>query len=104
MKPPPILTSRTTAPLSLPIEIILSDDNITPEGLEIVKEWQSGITPIVVSARLDADGIAATRNSEDLVGKTITKKDELSGEWRGCSIELQDRGFGGKLITKQKRM
>jgi hypothetical protein len=34
---------RTTAPLSLPIEIILSDDNITPEGLEIVKEWQSGI-------------------------------------------------------------
>ena len=102
MKPPPILTSRTAGPLQFPTEIVLSATNdITPEGLEIIKQWQSGKTPIVVSARLDADGVAATRNAEDLVGKAIATKDE-TGEWKGCQIELTDRGVGGKLVTKKR--
>ena len=102
MKPPPILTSRTAGPFTFPTEIILSAKNdITPEGLEIINQWQSGKKPIVVSARLDADGVAATRNAEDLVGKAIASKGE-TGEWTGCRIELTDRGVGGKLVTKKR--
>lgn len=102
MKPPPILTSRTPSPYTFPLAITLSAANdITAEGLEIQQQWQSGKASIVVSARLDADGIAATRNAEDLVGKSITSKNE-NGEWVGCQIELSDRGFGGKMITKKK--
>lgn len=102
MKPPPILTSRAAGPFSFPTEILLSAKNdITPEGVEIINQWQSGKKPIVVSARLDADGVAATRNAEDLVGKAIASKD-ASGEWKGCQIELTDRGVGGKLVTKKR--
>lgn len=102
MKPPPILTSRTPSPYTFPLAITLSATNdITAEGLEIQQQWQSGKASIVVSARLDADGIAATRNAEDLVGKSIASKNE-NGEWLGCQIELSDRGFGGKMITKKK--
>jgi hypothetical protein len=102
VKPPPILTSRTAGPFSLPVEIILSGENdITPEGQLIAKQWQSGKRPIVVSARLDADGVAATRNAEDLVGKSIATKDD-GGVWKGCEIELTDRGVGGKFITKKR--
>jgi hypothetical protein len=102
MKPPPILTSRTPSPYTFPLAITLSAANdITAEGLEIQQQWQSGKASIVVSARLDADGIAATRNAEDLVGKSIASKNE-NGEWVGCQIELTDRGFGGKMITKKK--
>lgn len=102
MKPPPILTSRTPSPYTFPLAITLSAANdVTAEGLEIQQQWQSGKAPIVISARLDADGIAATRNAEDLVGKSIASKNEV-GEWVGCQIELSDRGFGGKMITKKK--
>ena len=102
MKPPPILTSRAAGPFAFPTEILLSAKNdITPEGVEIINQWQSGKKPIVVSARLDADGVAATRNAEDLVGKAIASKDS-SGAWKGCEIQLTDRGVGGKLVTKKR--
>lgn len=103
VKPPPILTSRTAGPFSFPGKIILSGENdMTPEGQLIAKQWQSGKKPIVVSARLDADGVAATRNAEDLVGKSIaTRNDE--GVWKDCQIELSDRGVGGKFITKKRQ-
>jgi hypothetical protein len=74
--------------------------NVKPPQL-IAKQWQSGKRPIVVSARLDADGVAATRNAEDLVGKSIATKDD-GGVWKGCEIELTDRGVGGKFITKKR--
>lgn len=102
VKPPPILSSRTAGPFTFPVEIALSAANdMTPEGLEIAKQWQSGAKPIVISARLDTDGVAATRNAEDLVGKSISSKNG-AGEWKGCQIELTDRGFGGKMITKKR--
>lgn len=102
VKPPPILTSRTAGPFSFPVEIVLSGENdMTPEGALIAKQWQSGKKPIVVSARLDADGVAATRNAEDLVGKSIATRDD-GGVWKGCLIELTDRGVGGKFITKKR--
>lgn len=44
-------------PWNFPYEITLNSVNdVTPEGLEESKLWESGDTPLVVSARLDADG------------------------------------------------
>ena len=104
MKPPPVLTSRTAAPFSFPLEIILNGQtNLTPEGLGLQKEWQNGKVPLVVSARLDVDGVAATRNAEDLIGKATVSKDKASGLWTGCSIELEDRGIGGRIVTKTQK-
>jgi hypothetical protein len=103
MKPPPVLTSRTAAPFTFPLEIVLNgQSDLTPEGLGLQQQWQSGKVPLVVSARLDVDGVAATRNAEDLIGKASVTKDS-SGMWNGCSIELQDRGLGGRIVTKTQK-
>lgn len=100
MKPPPVLTSRTSAPFVFPLEIVLNGQtDLTPEGLGLQSQWQSGKVPLVISARLDVDGVANTRNAEDLIGKAIVSKDS-SGMWSGCSIELEDRGIGGRIVTK----
>lgn len=68
----------------------------------------------VVSARLDSDGVAATRDPEDLVGRALMKKtklskavpataaspgDQASTEVPQVTVPLQGRGFGGKLVT-----
>ena len=100
MKPPPVLTSRTAAPFTFPLDLTLNGQtDLTPEGLALQKDWQTGKVPLVVSARLDVDGVAATRNAEDLIGKAIVSKDK-DGMWSGCSIELEDRGVGGRIVTK----
>jgi hypothetical protein len=102
--PPPILTSRTAAPFDFPLAIMLNGQtDLTPEGLTLQSEWQRGKTPLVVSARLDVDGVAATRNAEDLIGKATVSKDKESGKWSGCSIELEDRGLGGRIVTKKQK-
>lgn len=100
MKPPPVLTSRTAAPFTFPLELTLNGQtDLTPEGLGLQADWQRGKVPLVVSARLDVDGVAATRNAEDLIGKAIVSKGS-DGMWSGCSIELEDRGVGGRIVTK----
>jgi hypothetical protein len=101
-KPPAILTSRTQAPFSFPKEIVLNGQaDLTPEGLGLQSKWQAGKQPLVVSARLDVDGVAATRNAEDLIGKALVSKDTASGKWIGCDIDLEDRGLGGRIVTKK---
>ena len=102
MKPPPLLTSRTAAPFTFPLDVTLNGQtDLTPEGLGMQKQWQTGKVPLVISARLDVDGVAATRNAEDLIGKAIVNKDKATGQWTGCSIELEDRGVGGRIVTKK---
>lgn len=101
-KPPAILTSRTQAPFSFPKEIVLNGQaDLTPEGLGLLTKWQAGKQSLIVSARLDVDGIAATRNAEDLIGKAVVSKDAVSGKWIGCEIDLEDRGLGGRIVTKK---
>jgi hypothetical protein len=64
----------------------------------------------VISARLDSDGVAATRDSEDLVGRAVLKQPppatatpnaagEGAAPWPQVTVPLQGRGFGGKLVT-----
>lgn len=60
-------------------------------------EWESqGLT---VSARLDTDGTAATRDPEDLVGRG--EADLVKGNRKPAEVVLMGRGFGGKLITQK---
>mmetsp|Transcript_15610 Transcript_15610/g.31242 ORF Transcript_15610/g.31242 Transcript_15610/m.31242 type:complete len:246 (-) Transcript_15610:264-1001(-) len=130
-KAPPVLSARfplksglTTS--TFPYEIEVTEANLTPEGLEQSSppsadsgagRWWAGDN-LIVSARLDSDGVAATRDPEDLVGRAIfrpkaqdgqnSKDSQSCGDDCSCrkqvlELQLQGRGVGGKLVTgKQK--
>ena len=56
--------------------------------------------PITISVRYDTDGVAATRDSTDLVGKGESERDKATDTWQQSNIALSDRGLGGKLVTR----
>ena len=51
---------------------------------------------LIASARLDTDGVAATSDPEDLVGRSVLRK-SLGAET--VNVQLKGRGIGGKFIT-----
>lgn len=106
-KPPPILTKRIPIKASnFPYRFKLdSQFDLTPEGQESYAGWSSGKTPILISARVDEDGVAATRGPNDLVGKASISYGLNEGDpaWDKAAIELVGRGIGGKLVTSQTR-
>jgi len=100
-KAPPVLSARFANP-TFPFEFDLSSQWLTPEGASVVEGkdtddvWWRG-EDLIISARLDSDGVAATRDPTDLVGRGIyTAKDDSK-----VSIELQGRGMFGKAVTKK---
>ena len=105
-KPPPIAAKRLAPPLSFPLAFELDDlSDLTPEGAaEPARWWERD--ELVLSARLDADGVAATRDPTDLVGRAICASPASSrppptkpGAPPRCALELGGRGVGGRLIT-----
>ena len=102
VKPPPVLSKRvsvTGGSEVFPVEIVVSgSSDLTPEGQDL--KWATGKLPLVISARLDADGIAATRDPQDLIGRVVVKK--VDGKWEDGKIDLQGRGVAGKFITNKK--
>ena len=100
-KPPPLFTKKITNP-TLPLTIKLSTDDLTPEGLALKGKYAQIGTELTVSARLDEDGVASTRGPNDLVGRGYTKY-STDGTWSEFSIDLTDRGIGGKFITTKKQ-
>lgn len=104
-KPPPVLTARLTDCYSFPIEFALTAEDLTAEGRGVVGEGSGGYwwggEDLVVSARWDTDGVAATRDPSDLVGRGVALSSKEGG---GVVVPLQGRGFTGKLVTgKGKR-
>jgi hypothetical protein len=99
-KPPPVLAARFENP-QFPFEFSLTTDNLTPEGASAVEGsdniWWSG-EDLIVSARLDSDGVAATRDPNDLVGRGFYS----SKTQDAAMIELQGRGMFGKAVTSKK--
>eukprot|EP00985_Skeletonema_marinoi_P002893 scaffold1181_cov131-Skeletonema_marinoi.AAC.4 len=99
-KPPPVLAARFENP-QFPFEFTLTTDNLTPEGASAVEGsdniWWSG-EDLIVSARLDSDGVAATRDPNDLVGRGFYS----SKTQDAAMIELQGRGMFGKAVTSKK--
>ncbi len=101
-KPPPVLAARFENP-QFPFEFSLTTDNLTPEGASAVEGssgaiWWSG-EDLVVSARLDSDGVAATRDPNDLVGRGFYSPKTNND---AAMIELQGRGMFGKAVTSKK--
>jgi len=100
-KPPPVLAARFENP-QFPFEFSLTTENLTPEGASAVEGgdnviWWSG-EDLVVSARLDNDGVAATRDPNDLVGRGFYSPKAQDY----VTIELQGRGMFGKAVTSKK--
>jgi hypothetical protein len=114
-KPPPVLVARYENP-SFPFGFTLTTNDLTVEGLPTVQNndffssslsssssgslfqyWWNHDT-LIVSARLDSDGIAATRSPDDLVGRGVWNptKDKVA------TVALQGRGPAGKFVTGGK--
>ena len=54
---------------------------------------------LVVSARFDSDGVAATRDPTDLVGRGFYSSKSSQDP---VAVELQGRGLFGKSVTAKK--
>mmetsp|Transcript_19151 Transcript_19151/g.31736 ORF Transcript_19151/g.31736 Transcript_19151/m.31736 type:complete len:208 (-) Transcript_19151:513-1136(-) len=100
-KPPPVLAARYADP-KFPYEFSLTSENLTQEGASIMEGsssvWWQG-EDLVVSCRFDSDGVAATRDPTDLVGRGFysSKSQEES-----VTVELEGRGLFGKSVTAKK--
>jgi hypothetical protein len=111
-KPPPVLSARLPFVQSikdLPMIVTLTTNDITPEGRMISDPandywWQpsqgdNNDSILIISARLDTDGIAATRDPNDLVGRALW----VSGTHDSVlTLPLQGRGIAGKFFTSQR--
>eukprot|EP00558_Chaetoceros_sp_UNC1202_P006936 CAMPEP_0197238406 /NCGR_PEP_ID=MMETSP1429-20130617/4873_1 /TAXON_ID=49237 /ORGANISM="Chaetoceros sp., Strain UNC1202" /LENGTH=176 /DNA_ID=CAMNT_0042697541 /DNA_START=232 /DNA_END=762 /DNA_ORIENTATION=+ len=101
-KPPPVLAARVSNP-SFPFDFQLTGADLTIEGVssssrETDQYWFGG-QDLVISARWDTDGVAATREATDLVGRTqyFASKDH------DIEVALTGRGFTGKLVTGKSK-
>lgn len=97
---PPVLAYRLENP-QFPFKFSLTSENLTVEGASAVEGsdnvWWRG-EDLVVSARLDSDGVAATRDPTDLVGRGFYSSESRDD----VMIELQGRGMFGKAVTSKK--
>jgi len=111
-KPPPVLAARIPNPSAFPLEFTLSAPrDLTVEGSAVVgtnensnknNYWFEGLDWII-SARWDTDGVAATRDPSDLVGRTVQTAISRRADDSMIRLELQGRGFTGKLVTGKKK-
>ena len=97
-KPPPVLAARFSN-IEFPFLFELNTSDLTSEGnVRLSNEeelyWWEGLD-LIVSARFDTDGVAATRDPFDLVGRDLF----ISG--KQISIQLQGRGMAGKFFTSK---
>ena len=105
-KPPPVLAARISNPV-FPFSFSLTDLDLTVEGASKVQHvveqgstrshtllWWKNLD-LVISARWDSDGVAATRDPNDLVGRGIFQVS--SGN--SVMVPLQGRGLTGKFVT-----
>ena len=118
-KPPPVLIARYPNVSSFPHHAILTAQDVTMEGNgDAVDQKGASATTgskytywwqgqgLVVSARWDTDGVAATRDPTDLVGRALwlppTTTGEVSDDYCQVNVQLQGRGAAGKLFTSKK--
>ena len=116
-RPPPVLSARYPNP-TFPFDFALTAKDFTTEGgasmmivngdnnsaarderSGVVEVWWSG-QDLVVSARLDTDGIASTRDTTDLVGRGIFHG---AMSYDTVSIQLGGRGMFGKRVTGKRK-
>lgn len=102
IQPPALLTKKILSKdLQFPFTTTLdTTSDSTPEGLND-RSWKSGYLPLIITARYDADGVAATRSKDDLIGRTISNYDRTSKTFDEYTLKLGDRGLGGRITLKQ---
>lgn len=105
-KPPPILVTKIVSvdKNSFPLDFDLSKNDLTVEGGQGSPPSEDGTywwgkDDLIVSARLDMDGSAYTRDPDDLVGRGYASVSERDS----CQIILEGRGITGRLITGKKK-
>lgn len=116
-KPPPVLAARLVNSYSFPLNFQLTALDLTVEGgagdtstssdvnLEQGKEvdyWWKDMD-LIVSARWDTDGIAATRDPTDLVGRGLAQSNVMRASEGRVIVPLQGRGIAGKLVTGKSK-
>ena len=95
----PLASLPRDAPL-FPLRLELGAADALPDAPE--RALWSAAPQLVVSARLDTDGTAATRGPEDLVGRGAAPRDDAApGGWGEASVQLVGRGIGGRLVTQR---
>ena len=118
-KPPPIAAARFFPAPTFPFAFELTEEDLTEEGAAQLATDSSRwwiADDLVVSARLDSDGRAATRDPEDLVGRALLRRRQGQSQGGGgggiaaarpvdlsAPLELQGRGIGGKFVTSKKK-
>jgi len=99
-KVPPLATARFAGPIVFPFAFDLSTSDLTPEFADVpVGEWDE--QDLIVSARLDTDGTAATRDPDDLVGRGLLEKggSRDAAKWPPLQVQLEGRGLTGRILT-----
>lgn len=96
----PLASARFAAPLVFPFDFSLTTSDLTAEYAETPAAAYERLD-LLVSVRLDGDGVAATRGPDDLVGRgTLVKRgSSQSTEWKAATIALTGRGLTGRLLT-----
>ena len=84
--------------LLLPMRLELGSADGLPDAPPLAEWW---LQPLLVSARLDSDGVAATRDPEDLVGRVVAQAGR--GGYGTAELPLQGRGLGGRLVTQRSK-
>jgi len=96
-------TTTTTYGDFFPYSFALTENDLTMEGQS---QWfVSTKEDLIISVRLDMDGVAATRDPDDLVGRAIYYGGNGNVVRGGddISIQLQSRGITGKFVTKKSK-
>ena len=84
--------------VKFPLQYSISEASDATEDATLQRDrWVN--LPMTISVRYDTDGVAATRDSTDLVGKGDSER-EGGDAWKQANIVLSDRGIGGKLVTR----
>jgi hypothetical protein len=99
-KIPPLARARVGTDLSFPYRFRLTTSDLTPEYASVdPQNWEAA--DLIITARFDTDGVAATRGPDDLVGRAPLLKHNTRDEadWSKCAVELQGRGLTGLLLT-----
>ena len=98
----PLATTRYANP-SFPFQFQLTTADLTEE-YKALDVTSYDTLDLLVSARWDGDGVAATRGPDDLVGRGLLKKNGSRDvtQWRAASVQLQGRGLTGRFLTGGK--
>jgi len=95
----PLASLRNTLPI-FPLRLALGPSDALPDAPE--RSVWAAAPQLVLSARLDVDGVAASRDPDDLVGRGAAPRDAAQpGGWGEATVQLVGRGLAGRMATQR---